>query len=163
MLFEGCDFLGRQCAVEYVNLRRTDQRTLRLGDDLDTLRGGIGPLIVLAGEVFHGKDQTAFRVEAPGRVVYLRFGEDRADRLCKEVLGDVFGIIAIDDANVFQMLETEEGNCLSQERSCLLSVFGFLFYVNAINHRQFSFQAKALAPMSRRYQAPSKEILPAIS
>ena len=70
-----------------------NRRALTLGNDLNTLCGGICPLVILSGEKLHGKHlRIGFR-KVFKSLIQLRFGKDRVNRLIKEFFVNVFNIV----------------------------------------------------------------------
>ena len=99
ILFEGGERLIRDVPVHRIELCRAHEGTLALGDELDALRGRVGALIELPGEVFHGEHSGARKVDTFRRPVHLRFGKHRLDAGVEERFFDILRVVAVDDAD----------------------------------------------------------------
>ena len=140
-----------QVAKEEVYTCGTHGRTLALRDDLDALRGGIGTLVILTRQIFHSKDMTCGKIRLlGGSDIQLGLGEHRADGVIKQLLIDIFHVVAVEKAEACQLLNAEKATKIGKEGICLMGESVFLFYIYTIYHQLFSPARIARAPISRR-------------
>lgn len=79
-----------------------------MSENLHTLSGRVCSLIELAGEEFYGKGGFVSRSgELRSGGSYLRLGKNELRGICKLICGKSINIIALDDANVFKIVETK--------------------------------------------------------
>ena len=154
--------LRREVPIEGIDPGGAHQGPLPLGEQLDTLGRRVGPLVKLAGEVFHGEEGVGIRGERLREVIQLRLGEDRPPAYVEESLVDALYIIAIDEPDPLQPRDAEKFPDIPQQPCRFLGQSRLFFHVNTINHGQFSlfFAASARRPMSRRKKAFSKWMRP---
>ena len=95
VLLDGSHLFRRQLPGEVVDPGGADQGALPLGEDLDALGGRIRPLIKLAGEVLHGKEDAPLR-EGIRHQVQLGLRQDGPDAVVKELRRDVLHIVAVE-------------------------------------------------------------------
>ena len=134
VFFEFPDVPVRQRAVQSVDLGGADEGALTLGDDLDTLGGGIRPLVELAGQRLHGKDVSAGELDGGGSGIQLRLGEDRLYGVPEQVFRDVFRVVPVEQPDVFQPLHAEKVPSLIQQTLGLVVQTFLFFYKYPINH-----------------------------
>ena len=100
VIFHRFKLLVRQIPLERNDARGEHAGPLPLGEQGDTLRRGIGALIVLAGQIFRGENAPAgLDREHGGYGIHIRLGEDGAGSTVKISLADPFQIIAVDNAD----------------------------------------------------------------
>ena len=108
VFFDRLNVSVRQTAAEDVNLRRANGRTLAAGHDLYALRRAVGSLVELTGEILDRKNPAAARVKLTRCNIELRLGKHRCDRLVKYLFRDVFGIVAVEYADILDILHAEQ-------------------------------------------------------
>ena len=87
VLLDFRDLFSGQAAVEQVNLRAADERTLALGKELNALGSGVRPLVKLTGQVFHREHgNRAFRVKLIHCIVQLGLREHLPDRQGEHII-----------------------------------------------------------------------------
>ena len=146
IFFDRADIRIRQIPGENVNLCRSDQRALGFGKNLNALRRRIRPLIELSRQIFHGKHRAAPRVKTVAHRVQLRFGKDGLFGGGKQLGGNVFRVIAVDDAHAAQCGDAEQGNGFPKECCRFLGKFRLFFDINPVNHLSSPFPS---APFCR--------------
>ena len=156
ILFDGVHVGVSEGSIQGVDLRAVDQRALALGDDLDALRGGIGALVKLAGQIFHREHPRALHVHFRRRNIQLRFGKNCPDRVIEQFAGHVFCVVPVQDAHILKAPNAQQRPGIGQERPGLVGQFLFLFNENSVDHYRFSLARSARAPMSLRQYALSK-------
>ena len=102
------EVIGGKTAGEDDDLGGGDERAFLAGEDLDALRGGVGALVELAGEVFDGEGGLVFAEgEGGGSQVDLGLGEDLADGLVELGVAEAVDVVALDDADGVEAGEPE--------------------------------------------------------
>ena len=128
----------------------TDQGALPLGEDLDALGGRIRPLIKLAGEVLHGKEDAPLR-EGVRHQVQLGLRQDGPDTVVKELRRDVLHIVAVEQPQPLQGGDPQQGTDVAGQGVGLGGEARPFFYIYPIYHYFTSSSARsARAPMSLR-------------
>ena len=88
-------FVG-QLAFQQVHSGVAHQGPGLLGQQADTLCGGVRPLVELTGQVFHGKDAgSCFLGKLGVGVIHRRLAEDVFHRLDKLLLAESFHIVPV--------------------------------------------------------------------
>ena len=147
----------RKRASEKIYSGGADLRALALGDDLDTLGGGVCPLVELAGEILYGESGHAPGVKLAADQIQLRLGQHGFNGVVKKRRGDVLHIVAIYNAQLRKGLDMQQAANILLKASGLVGKSFFLFNKNPVYHHVTSPNAFiALAPMSRRKKAFSK-------
>ena len=123
-------------ADEDVYFRRAYQRALALRDYLDALSRRVGALVELTGQEFDGKALAVY-LDAVRHNVELRLGEHGALCVVKKFGRDVFRIVAVDNAHIGEILDSEQVSCLAEQGFCLLREFFFLFDEYSVYHLFF--------------------------
>ena len=134
IFFDFSDFGVAEIAVEKIYFGRAYDGSFRLRDDLYALRRGIGPLIELTGQVLHRESDGSVGIRCMGHNIRLRFGEDRFLRVGKEVFGDVFDIITVQDSDFFQRADAEKGFGFVKKSVGLMRQFRPFFNKYSVNH-----------------------------
>ncbi len=150
VFFDPLHVLIGQIAVERIDLGRSDQGTLRLRHDLDTLGRRVRPLVKLTGQIFHSEHRVRIckrRLGAGG--VDLRLGKDGFDRLCKHLGLDLLGVIPVEDPHRLQARNAQKCSQLLAKRLGLMRKRRLFFNKYSINHYA-SLAMRARFPMSRR-------------
>ena len=126
-------FLG-QIAVQGVDLSGADQGTFALGDDLDALGGGIGPLVKLTGQGLHGEHRGTGQLHGSGGGVQLGLGEYGLHGVIKQLLGDVFRVVPVKQPQIFQAGNAQQVAGFAEQTLGLVVQTGLLFHKYTINH-----------------------------
>ena len=126
--------LGTEGAVEQVHLGGAHLRPLGLGDDLDALGGGVGPLVKLTGQILHGEHLGAGTVQRPADGIQLRLGQDGFHRVVKQLRLDVLHVVAIDDAQILQRVDTQQAANILFQVVGLVGQLLFLFHKYPVYH-----------------------------
>ena len=130
--------LPGQLAVEQVDLGAAHLGPVGLGDYLDALGGGVGPLVELAGEILHGKDLSAFCTQLRADHIQLGLGEHGFYGVVEELRGDVLHVVAVDYPELFQALYTQQTVDILFQVPGLLGQFRLLFNKYTVYHTQTS-------------------------
>ncbi len=96
-------------AADDVRAGGTDDGAFPSPDDLEALRGGVGALVELTRQEFHGEGDFA-RGQGEGfqmHIIHRRFGEDRRNRLADGFIGSPLDVVALEDAETLQAGEAE--------------------------------------------------------
>ena len=123
-----------EIAGEQEHARRAHGGAFAPGHELDALTRGIGPLIELTGQVFHGKGGVVAFGQGFAGVVHLRFGKHGFHRALKHVFVQTFHVVAVDEPQTGQGRDAEQGAEFSENRSGLVSEGGLFLYINASYH-----------------------------
>ncbi len=134
VLLDGGHVLLGQVAVEGIDLGGLDGGTVALGQDLDALGGGVSPLVELTGQGFHGEDNSAGQLQLGSCVIQLGLGEDSLHGIAEELLGDVFCVVTVEQADLFNAFDAQQVLGLAQQGPGLVLEAFLLFYKYAINH-----------------------------
>ena len=115
-----------------IDPRAADEGALLLGLELDALGGRIGPLIVLAGQIFDGKEEAVrFGKPVPGEV-HLRLAEDGHPGRGEVLRGNPLGIVAVEDPKAGQRLEAERRTQIREDAVGLHRVGALFLNENTI-------------------------------
>ena len=125
---------GGNAAVEHIDLCRAYERAVAPRDELDALRRGIRTLVKLTGQVFDGEAGCGVVLKLGICDIKLRLGEDRADRVIKQLLGDILSVVAVDNAHVGHALYLQKRVDIREQRSCLGGKLFFLLGEYTIDH-----------------------------
>ena len=128
------NFRLREVAVQGVDLGGADQGTLALGDNLDTLGGGVGPLVELTGQGFHGKNICAGQGYAFAGGIQLGLREHGFHGVVKQLPGDVFCVVAVEQPHMLQILHAQKILGFAQQAPGFVVQAFLLFYKYTINH-----------------------------
>ena len=135
VMFDGLDVGFGQFAFQRIHLGGAHGRALALGDQLDALAGGIRALVELARQVFHGEHGRATEIgQIGGHVVHLRLAEHGRRGLGEQLLADAFHVVTVDETDVLQGSDAEDGLELIGELLRLDVEARLLFHVYAKNH-----------------------------
>ena len=138
-------------SVQKVDLGRANRGPFLLGNDLDTLGGGIGSLVKLTGQILHGENGRSTRcIQFFADHIQLGLGKDRFFRIVKELLLDLLHIVSVYNPHSGQSVYSKQSRQIRQKSFCFIGQFLFFFYINAINHQCSSFLRSARLPMSCR-------------
>ena len=126
-----------KAAVQGIDLGGADQGTLPLRDDLDTLGGGICPLIELTGQGLYSEHISSGQVNLGRSHIQLRLGEYRLHGVVEQLLCDIFRVIAVEQPDVFQSVNAKKVLSLAEQPRCLVGKTFLFLNKYAINHRIF--------------------------
>ena len=115
ILADGGDLLIGQLAGQHIDLGGADQGTLTLGDDLDALGSGVGPLVKLTGQRFHSEDISAGQLDGCGSGIQLGLGENGTDGIVEQLFGDVFCVIAVEKTDILKRFNAQKVLSLCQQ------------------------------------------------
>ena len=137
VMLDGLDIGFGQFAFQRIHLGGTNRRTLALGDQLDALAGGIRTLIELAGQILHREHGVGTEIRQVGvDVVHLRLAEHGRRGLGEQLLADAFHVVTVDETDVLQSFDAENGAQLVGELLGRDVKARLLFHVHAKNHGQ---------------------------
>ena len=159
----GCDAAAQvavHLAKERVDHGAGHARAALAGEQLQALRGGIGALVELSGQVFDGEDRIGLR-QLVEHVVHLRLAEHDGQALFKQRGVHALDVIAVQKPQPGQAGDAGQSVELLQRALSLLVVGRALFHIYSVDHFQPSNAASARVPMSRRQCISSKLIFPA--
>ena len=123
----------RQLALERIHARGAHERTLALRQDLHALRSGIGALVILTGQIFHGKHRVTLR-QRVRHDIELGLGQHRLDGVVKQIPADALEVIAVEQAQSRQGLDAQKCPQILQQGARLIRQRRLLFYVYSVNH-----------------------------
>ena len=103
MALDARHFLCGEIAIEQVYPRRADQRTVPLGENLDTLCSGVCPLVILSRQILHSEASGTLGWKRIVDQIQLRFREHRADACIEQRFVNGLHIIAVEQPQFFQM------------------------------------------------------------
>ena len=101
---------------------------------MNTLGGGVRTLIILTGQILNGEsgfvtaDQKLF-----GYKVYLWLGQNKARCLCKFFFSEPIHIVALNDADVFEVLNVQIVPKVVKKFTGLGIEFGLFLDKNAVH------------------------------
>ena len=133
VFFDCGDFFLCQLAVQAINFSGSNQGTLALRDDLNTLGGRIGALVKLTRQRLYGKYNSTLQVILSGGNIQLRLGKHGVDCVMEQLLGDIFCIVAVQQTDILQRLNSQQVTGIIQKGLCLIGQLFFLFYIYSIN------------------------------
>ena len=137
VMLDGLDIGFGKFAFQRIHLGGTNRRTLALGDQLDALAGGIRTLVELAGQILHREHGVGTEIRQVGvDVVHLRLAEHGRRGLGEQLLADVFHVVTVDETDVLQSFDAENGAQLVGELLGRDVKARLLFHVHAKNHGQ---------------------------
>ena len=148
ILLDLSNIIGRKVAVKGIHLCGTDDRSLKLRDDLDALSGTVSALIKLTGQKLNRKCSRTAQINITRCNIKLRLGEYRFYSVIEQVFGDILSIIAVEDADIGKVFDTKKITGIGAQRLCFIGKFPFLFNKYSINHFYSSKAFRALAPIS---------------
>ncbi len=124
-----------QIALQVVHHRRAHQRALPLADELDALTRGIGALVELAGQKFHGEHRGPVGFgQLEGGNVGLRLGEHRGHASSEQLLADALHVVAVYQAHGREPLDAHDVAQLGGQRAGLAVEPGLLLNIDARYH-----------------------------
>ena len=136
-MLDGLDVGFGKLAFQRIHLGGTNRRTLALGDQLDALAGGIRTLVELAGQILHREHGVGTEIRQVGvDVVHLRLAEHGRRGLGEQLLADAFHVVPVDETDVLQSSDAENGVQLVGELLGRDVKARLLFHVHAKNHGQ---------------------------
>ena len=138
----------RERPVERIDLGGTDERPFSPGENLDALGSGICPLIELAGKILYCKHRSLTEIRRLAHEIELRLGKHGFDSIPEQILGNLFGIITIEQAYFVQPADAEEPPCFLKQSLRLVVQTGLLLNKDPIR--------RARCPISLRQYAFSK-------
>ena len=133
ILLDRGDLGIRQLALERIHARGAHKRTLALRQNLHTLCGGIGALVILTGQILHGKHRVALR-QRVRHDVELGLGQHRFDGVVEQLPADALEVIAVEQAQPRQGLDAQKCPQILQQGARLVRQRRLLFYVYSVNH-----------------------------
>ena len=133
VLLDRGDLGIRQLALERIHARGAHERTLALRQDLNALCSGIGALVILTGQIFHGKHRVALR-QTVRHGVELGLRQHRLDGVVKQLPADALEVIAVEQAQPRQGLDAQKCPQILQQGARLVRQRRLLFYVYSVNH-----------------------------
>ena len=137
IMLDGGDIGVVQLAFKCIHLGGTNSRSLALGDQLNAFAGGIRTLVELAGQILDGEHCIGSEIRQVGvNVVHLRFAEYGRRGLSEQLFADAFHVVSVDETDVLQSLDTENGPELVGELLGLDVKTRLFFHVYAKNHGQ---------------------------
>ena len=137
VMLDGLDVGFGKLAFQRIHLGGTNRRTLALGDQLDALAGGIRALVELAGQILHREHGVGTEIRQVGvDVVHLRLAEHGRRGLGEQLLADAFHVVPVDETDVLQSSDAENGAQLVGELLGRDVKARLLFHVHAKNHGQ---------------------------
>ena len=151
------DVLLAELSREQVDAGGAHGGPLALGENLDALRGRVGALVELAGQVLNGKGRIGLRQLVVGEVE-LGLREDGGAAGFKKRLVKPFHIIAVEQAQPLERLNAEQRAKVGEKGSGLPCQGRFLFHIKTCHHGVAPpfVAARARAPMSLRQYLLSK-------
>ena len=129
------DLRLREAAGKHIQLRAAHRRTLALGNNLDTLGRRIRPLVKLAREILHRKNGGSGRIRFLRDEIQLGLRENRFHRVIKKIPGQVFHIITIQKAHLFQPPDAQKIPELAAKGPGFMIQTRALFHIHSVNHR----------------------------
>ena len=123
-----------QFAVQNVYFRRSYQRSVLFGDDLDTFCCGSCSLVKLTGQEFHCKCNSAVCGQFCQKIIQLGFGEYCFCAVVEQVFIQTFCVISVQKAQTCQAFDTQKVIDFASQAICFCSQTCFFLYVNSINH-----------------------------
>ena len=139
VVLDGLHVLLGQLAIQGIHLGAADGGALALALQLNALGGGVGSLVKLTGQRLHGKHHAGIaQVSRSGNKIQLRFGEYGGAGIVKQGFVDVFHIVTVENADIFQLLNAQEGAAVAEQSCCLGGEAGLLFHKYAVYHFLFS-------------------------
>ena len=137
VMLDGLDVGFGKFAFQRIHLGGTNRRTLALGDQLDALAGGIRALVELAGQILHREHGVGTEIRQVGvDVVHLRLAEHGRRGLGEQLLAGAFHVVTVDETDVLQSFDAENGVQLVGELLGRDVKARLLFHVHAKNHGQ---------------------------
>ncbi len=149
VLLDARDIRFGQLARQDVHRGGAHVRALALGQQLDALGRGIGPLVELAGQVLRREDHAGILRQLAVDVVHHRLGEHIGHGLLEQRRVDVLHVVAVQDPHARHPPDAQEGLQLVIQRGGLVIEAGLLFSVYAIDHVSSSPSSKSPAPACR--------------
>ena len=108
------------------------------GHNLDALGAGIGPLVVLAGQIFHGEHPASGLGQVFVGQVNLGFGEHRKPGLVKIGLVHALYVVAVDHPHALHAIQPQSGAQIVEHPFGFHGEFGLFLHIDAIYHPQHS-------------------------
>ena len=144
------DFFGAEVSDQNIDAGVVDQRLVYLRKHLDTNRGRIGALIVLAGKVANSKcGRSGGHLKFGEEIVEWRLREYIGDGGVKNFLAHPLDVVTVDNAQITQAGNTERIPQLLRQRSRARIGCGFCLYKDAVDHFP-ALISSAWAPISVR-------------
>ena len=127
--------VSRRITLEDINSCSLYKRSFRLGNKLNALRSRVGSLVKLTGKIFNCKNSIALVVfKRFCYVIKLRLGENRADRVIKKLLVDIFNVVSVKKSHVLYRLYGEKTGNIGKHRTGFVIKAYLFFNVYSINH-----------------------------
>ena len=125
-------------SADGVNAGGSDQRAFLEREHLHALRGGVGALVELAGQIFNRENSGFF---AAGKyvfvnVVHLRFGKNGQKRFAEIFLGEPVDVVALGDTQLGQSREAERFAQVLKDTVCLFTESVFFLNKDAFHKRK---------------------------
>ena len=133
ILLDRGDLIVRQLARKRIHARGAHERTLALRQDLHALRGRVRPLVILTGQIFHGKHRVTLR-QRVRHDIELGLGQHRPDGVVEQLPADALEVIAVEQAQPRQGLDAQKCPQILQQGARLVRQRRLLFYVYSANH-----------------------------
>ena len=124
----------RKVAGEQIDARGAHGGSFALRHELYALAGGIGTLIELSGQIFHGKGRAGVFRQLFEGVVHLRFGEDGLHRTAKDILVQTFHVVAVDEPQTGKGRDAQQAAQLAEQGGGFVSQGGLFLYIDASYH-----------------------------
>ena len=123
-----------QIAVKCIDSGGAGEGAFALEDQLNALGSGVGSLVELAGQEFHGEDLGIAEIGQLAGGIHLRFGEDVLYGVVELFLRHVLRIVAVEHPHVLQAFDPQTGLQIRQHALRFQVESGLLFYVYSVNH-----------------------------
>ena len=104
------------------------QRTLPLGDNLDTLGSRVRSLVKLTGQVLHRKHHSSLQVHIFRGNIQLRLGKYSLYRIVKQLLGDVLCIVAVNHPDILKAGNIQKIPAVAEQCLGLVRQLRLLFH-----------------------------------
>ena len=117
-----------QISVQGVDLGGMYQRTLPLGDNLDTLGSRVRSLVKLTGQVLHRKHHSSLQVHIFRGNIQLRLGKYGLYRIVKQLLGDVLCIVAVNHPDILKAGNIQKIPAVAEQGLGLVRQLRLLFH-----------------------------------
>ncbi len=122
-------FIRGQRPLDKVDLGGLDGGALPLGDDLDTLGAGIGPLVELPRQRLHPEGIDRLRQRLPA-VVHLGLGKNGVLAGVEQRLVDALHVVAVQQPQPGDAGKPQKGPQVPEQPGALLGVGGLFLYID---------------------------------